>query len=182
MGSLAAAVLLLAAAPARARAQEPHEKRLELRIAELANVAISGVQAGWLIGGAIVTSPRRQELEYSRYVDFQQGFLEASTPWAPMLMPLALVANATALVLLWPERDEPAFWLTAAGLAFQIGVAVAAFFLNVPANTEVESWSATGTPPPDWRDVRDQWETGQLLRTIFATAAFGSNTAAATLF
>lgn len=153
-----------------------------LRIAELANVAASGLQAGWLLGGAIVSGPTRRELDYPAYVEYQQDFLANSNPVAPLLMPTTTVANIVPLWLMRKQRKGPRFWLTAAGLACNVGVIAAAAAFNVPANGEIESWSASQAPPDDWTEVRDRWENGQALRTIFALGAFGSNAAATLVF
>src|SRR5687767_12691789 len=110
------AALLAATAPAHAHdppqtETHPEPQPLELRISEAANVTFSGIQAGWLIGGAIVTSPYRADLDFPEYTRFQQAFLANSNPIGPLLMPITLVANAIPLFLLRHEWKRPAFLL-----------------------------------------------------------------------
>lgn len=164
------------------------EKRVEVRsrgvaqrAAEFANVTLSGVQAGWLVGGAVVSGPTRRGLDYEDYVVYQQDFLERSSPVAPLLMPATTVANIVPLVMMRNEWRTARFWLTAAGLLCNLGVVASAAAFNVPANEEIKSWSPDERPA-NWEDVRDRWETGQSLRTLFAVGAFTSNAAVTFLF
>ena len=186
--ALATLLVLLAASTAAAdpplveKEPAPPARSTGLRIAELANVAASGLQAGWLLGGAIVSGPTRRGLDYPDYVEYQQDFLDNSNPVAPLLMPTTTVANIVPLWLMRKERKGARFWLTAAGLACNLGVIAAAAAFNVPANSDIESWSASQPPPDDWTEVRDRWETGQSLRTVFAIGAFGFNAAGALVF
>jgi hypothetical protein len=152
-----------------------------LRVAELTNVSASGVQAGWLIGGGVVSGPRRRSLGYVDYVEYQQDFLARSNPVAPLLMPVTTAANIAPLVMLRKEAGSPRFWLTAAGLACNVGVMAAAVAYNIPMIERIEGFTPT-EQPADWRDVRRKWETGQRTRMIFSVAAFGANAAAAVAF
>jgi hypothetical protein len=160
----------------------PDAKPVSLRVSESANVALSGIQAGWLVGSQLVSGPKRRSLDYPAYVAYQQDFLKRTGKVAPLFMPATVTVDMTTLLLLRKQPRGGKFWLTTAGLACNVGVMAAALFFNLPANNAVNSWSADSPPPSNWRDVRDQFETGQQLRMIFAVGAFVASSAAAIAF
>lgn len=97
------------------------------------------------------------------------------------VMPPAVVIAGISLVatLLTTWRVRRSFVLCAAALVLWIGVVVTTLVFNAPVNALAVNWDPA-QPPPDWAALRDQWNTGQRIRTVCALAAFAGLAAAAT--
>jgi len=84
---------------------------------------------------------------------------------------------ALALLAAWPSRHQ-GWWrgLAIAGVAYTLGIIFFTQQVNLPLNQITEAWNPQALPK-DWAQVRDQWNTANLWRTLvngatFATAVF----------
>jgi hypothetical protein len=80
----------------------------------------------------------------------------------------ALIATA---VLAYRTFRTSTRWSTVAAfvlLVFAFGLTLA---VNLPINADQIDWNAA-SPPPDWTDVRDRWQTAHAFRTAAGVLAF----------
>jgi uncharacterized membrane protein len=86
-----------------------------------------------------------------------------------------------ALALLAAWRDHRAGWwrtLALVGMAYGFGIVFFTQQVNLPLNYTTEAWNPAAVPP-DWAEVRNQWNAANLWRALLSLAAFA--TALATL-
>lgn len=151
-------------------------KPLELRSAQAATLLTTGFQTGWLVGTKLWVSPVRNQLAFPEYAEVQGGFNDTIGPVAPFMMTGTALVNVAPLIALRREPKKPAFVLHAVGFLFNAAILVPTLALNVPVNDQTSQWTADQTPPEDWQDLRQQWETGHTIRASFAVAGLLANT------
>jgi len=64
-------------------------------------------------------------------------------------------------------------WPTIAALALLVLVFVLTLAVNLPINSDQLDWNAL-SPPTDWTDVRDRWQTAHAVRTVAGVLAFAA--------
>jgi uncharacterized membrane protein len=81
---------------------------------------------------------------------------------------------ALALLAAWPSRHQ-GWWraLAIAGVAYLLGIIFFTQQVNLPLNQITEAWNPQALPE-DWAQVRDQWNTANLWRTLVNGAAFAT--------
>src|SRR5438067_11635115 len=141
------------------------------RIASVVAVLCSGLMAGLLFGDWLGPSFARAAMSVSRFIQFQQIVHVNYLRTLPALSTIALVAPVLWLIILRTRRDTTQFrLLVCATIAIAIGYTIT-FVFNVPVNNQLETWSAAA-PPPNAREIWNQWEKAHVVRTVVWTVGF----------
>ena len=133
---------------------------------------LSGLIAGQMLAIALANHAARELPETTWTLRFQvEDKLFTKTMPLSLLLPLfGLICSA--FLTLSTQRGM----FSAAG-ALEVIVLVITMTVEVPINTQVQSWQA-GSAPPTWMAIRDHWLRYHWLRTVvgvcsFACAAIG---------
>jgi hypothetical protein len=136
------------------------------------SVLLSGLIAGQMLAIALANHAARELPETTWTLRFQvEDKLFTKTMPLSLLLPLfGLICSA--FLTLSTQRGM----FSAAG-ALEVIVLVITMTVEVPINTQVQSWQA-GSAPPTWMAIRDRWLSYHWLRTVvgvcsFACAAIG---------
>jgi uncharacterized membrane protein len=136
------------------------------------SVLLSGLMAGQMLAIALANHAARELPETTWTLRFQvEDKLFTKTMPLSLLLPLfGLICSA--FLTLSTQRGM----FSAAG-ALEVIVLVITMTVEVPINTQVQSWQA-GSAPPTWMAIRDHWLRYHWLRTVvgvcsFACAAIG---------
>ena len=81
-----------------------------------------------------------------------------------------LLPAITGVMWLRKDKRRALVWLAIA-LSYFIGIVIFTRFVNLPLNYYTESWNPASLPD-DWKAVRDQWNTANLLRVIVSMITF----------
>lgn len=80
--------------------------------------------------------------------------------------------SALALLGNWRHWKTLSFWLLAiACLTYVLGIIVFTAQVNLPLNYYTESWNPQSLPP-DWADIRTQWNTANAIRGVTSAIPF----------
>jgi uncharacterized membrane protein len=139
------------------------------RIALFAAVLFGGLFAGFLTAVLVLEASLRR-FPASVYTQVRLVELVHLGDLATVLLPAALLATAS-LVVVTIARPGPTRWLALAALGLLLVTFFISALVNVPINTDQQSWSVLA-PPTDWASVRDRWQVAHLVRTITAVSAF----------
>jgi hypothetical protein len=131
-------------------------------------VLLLGVLVSLFLGTLLVVTPVTRGFDADTYVRVQQPMTRHVTPIASGVGLLAGFASATAA---WRLRRAglSARWPMIA-VACVLVLGVSSLLVNVPINTEVQSWSPH-RPPSRWAAVRDRWDVFHVVRTTLAVIA-----------
>lgn len=141
-------------------------------IAALSN----GVAAGIMLSTVIGIAPMFLSLPYPRYVQTVQFLWPRYDPVMPLTNGATLVLDIV-LCLTAPAPARPGYVLAAVLLLVVMAISITK---NVPVNRYVSRLDPDA-PPTDWpaRDPRRRWRDWNLVRTLLALTAFGTNVVAA---
>src|SRR5262249_6562688 len=84
-----------------------------------------------------------------------------------------LLSGLVLCVVLFQGRQTGATLFAIVGLVLMTASLVITLVVNVPIDRQIQSWT-TGALPPDWRAIRDRWESYHGLRTLVSLAALTS--------
>jgi uncharacterized membrane protein len=136
------------------------------------SVILGGLIAGQMLAIALANHAARKLPEASWTLRFQvEDKLFTKTMPLSLLLPIfGLICSA--ILTLSTQRA-----LFSAAGALEVIVLVITMTVEVPINTQVQSWQV-GSAPPIWMAVRDRWLRYHWLRTVvgvcsFACAAIG---------
>jgi uncharacterized membrane protein len=130
------------------------------------SVILSGLIAGQMLAIAVANHAARELPEQSWTLRFQvEDKLFTKTMPLSLLLPLFLLI-CSAFLTLSTQRGM----FIAAG-ALEVIVLVITMTVEVPINTQVQSWEA-GSAPPTWMAIRDRWLRFHWLRTVVGVCAF----------
>lgn len=122
----------------------------------------------------VLEQPAKMAYEVALYITIQQSLY---VHWGPphvggILEPSAIVA--TALVAFFIRKSTRGLWFSLSALfALLLAFPVVFFWLVAPANA---GFLATTLPsiPPNWTELRANWEMGHAIRFVLQLAALGS--------
>jgi len=84
------------------------------------------------------------------------------------------VLSSSGLSLVARRRSPAVFRLTLAGAACQaLALGIWLAFVR-PVNNKVSGWTAVESTPPEWTQVRRQWEYSHAARAILTLAGLGA--------
>jgi uncharacterized membrane protein len=130
------------------------------------SVILGGLIAGQMLAIALANHAARKLPERSWTLRFQvEDKLFTKTMPLSLLLPLfGLICSA--ILTLSTQRA-----LFSAAGALEVIVSVITMTVEVPINTQVQSWQA-GSAPPTWMAVRDRWLRNHWLRTVLGVCSF----------
>lgn len=127
----------------------------------------TGLLAGAFAYGTINVVPTFSAVPLEVRLTFHAALMRMN---APVMQTLMAVAGLGSLAFALSVRGSGrALGLTAT--ASTLATLVITRFGNVPINIQIKAWAA-GSPPADYAQILDQWETFNLWRTTAAIAAF----------
>jgi hypothetical protein len=88
----------------------------------------------------------------------------------------ALAANLSLAITLRDQRWP--FWLVVSACIIIVGSLVIFFTWTYPANQATDNWTVV---PPNWRELRAQWEYSHTVNAVLTFAALGAVTLAVVL-
>jgi hypothetical protein len=117
----------------------------------------------------VLELPNKFSLDANLWLAVQQHLYRG---WGLVLGgPTEIGALATSLILAYVRRRSSAvLWPTLIASLGYACVLTTFFFLNLPVNTAVASWTSA-TLPPDWAYYRVRWETGHAVAFLISLAA-----------
>jgi uncharacterized membrane protein len=148
------------------------------RLCQLISLILTGLLAG-LFTGRWLGAPASKEYSGPVFTEVQQRMDASVGQVAPLLIFGAIGALAVTLVAIRDFRN-PQFLLVAAALVLVIVGTISTQLVNVPINDEINSWTIN-SPPADWADKRERWETFHVVRTVVTLLALGAVAAAVTV-
>jgi hypothetical protein len=147
-----------------------------LQLAHGASVVLSGISAGGEITLAFGYVPIAHERNARDYI---LGHQQTTSRLGITALPfLGTVLFPPAVLALTRDPRRPSFILAALGLACSLASVITTLSVTVPLNDRIAKMSPDA-PPPNWMDLRNQWETAHYARTSLFTAAFLFNAASA---
>ena len=119
----------------------------------------------------VLEQPAKMQYDAALYITLQKSLY---VQWGPpniggVLEPLAIAA--TGLLAFFLRRSKRGLWLSLAALfALLLAFPIVFFWLVAPANA---GFLAATLPsiPPDWTDLRSDWEVGHAIRFTLQFAA-----------
>lgn len=145
-----------------------------VRATQLTAAIFTGLFTGLMFTFQVVIQRMLATLSASEYTRIMQGLIRGADdpPLVPAMVIIAVVAPVVALVQLRHERESAAFRYTLTGwLAFTVGVLVVTVGFNAPINNMIMKWDAQ-SPPADWMQMRDRWNSLNVIRTPMSGIAF----------
>ena len=119
----------------------------------------------------VLERPAKMLYDAALYVTLQKTLYVA---WGPpnvggILEPAAILA--TIALAIGVRKRKPAFWLSlGAGAALLLAFPVVFFVFVAPAN-EAFLAATPASIPPNWMELRSNWETGHAIRFLLQFAA-----------
>jgi uncharacterized membrane protein len=130
------------------------------------SVILSGLIAGQMLAIALANQAARQLPEMSWTLRFQvENRLFTKTMPLSLLLPLVGLIWSAFLT----ESTRRDFF--SAAVALEAIVLVITMTIEVPMNTQVQSWKA-GSAPSTWMAIRDRWLRFHWLRTVVGACSF----------
>jgi hypothetical protein len=146
---------------------------MPLKLLRFVTVLLVALVSG-LAFAHVLEQPVKMAYDAALYITIQKSLY---VQWGPpnvggMLEPSAIVA--TALVAFFIRKSARGLWLSlSALLALLLAFPLVFFWLVAPANA---GFLATTLPniPPNWTELRSNWEIGHAIRFALQLVALGS--------
>lgn len=130
-------------------------------IARFLNIIIAALLAGVSFGIWIGFNPL--SLSAATYVEQQQNMLSSLKV---LMISLVFIATLITIVSAFlQKRNKPVFITLLVAAAFFIACILITRFGNKPIDDRVMTWTAE-TLPSNWTELRDQWWSLHIMRTI----------------
>jgi uncharacterized membrane protein len=142
-----------------------HSARTMMRVVQFTYVFLYALVAGVFWGTWFSLSRSMAELAPTTFLEVGHTMIQNLGGPMSLLIPLTLVLNVAAAILLYRQRQTQAFALTSAALLLLVAALLITLSVNVPIDNEIARWTLT-TLPAGWETVRDQWEWYHALRTF----------------
>ena len=147
-----------------------------IRIAHFLALTFSGIFAGFLIA-VLVLELSMRDATGPVYTQVRQIELKGLDVLATVTLLPALIATALIIATRFREKGLPRR-LPLTAFTLLAGVLILTIIVNLPINADQHNWIVT-MPPPGWTTARDHWQISHAIRTVAATLAFVTLTAAA---
>jgi uncharacterized membrane protein len=135
--------------------------------ARFASLLFAGLFAGFLTA-VLVLELSLRGFDGTVYTQVRLVELDSLDKLAVATLLPALIATA---VLVYRTFRTNTRWLAVAALVLLVFVFGLTLAVNLPINADQLDWTAQ-SPPSDWTDVRDRWQTAHAVRTIAGVLAF----------
>ena len=152
---------------------------MPLRLLRLATILLVAMVAG-LAFAHVLERPAKMQFDPALYLTIQQSLY---VHWGPpqiggFLEPAAILATGLLAFFLRKDRRGLSFALGAL-FALLLAFPVVFFWMVAPANAAFLA-ATLPTLPPNWADLRSNWETGHAIRFVLQFAALALLTLEAT--
>ena len=131
------------------------------------NILLAGLLAGSVF--VIWAGYNPSMYSYETYFEQQQGAIRGLNTLLPLMGFATLFL--TALSAYQQRNNRPVLITLVIAIVFMIGSALTTRFGNQPINAIVMTWETT-SPPQNWTDLRDQWWSYHIIRTITTLCGF----------
>ena len=135
-----------------------------------ATLVVDGLVSGIFIGSALVEHAARV-LPFGHWTAYRQA---KERVFGAVMPPLMVVAIALPGVAALTSSNG---LLYAAAVALLLAALLVTVAVHLPLNRQVMGY-AVEAPPADWVAVRQRWQRGNWVRTMFAIAGFACCAAA----
>ncbi|GLH99394.1 DUF1772 domain-containing protein [Phytohabitans aurantiacus] len=137
------------------------------RYAHSVALLFAGLFAGFLTA-VLVLELSLRSFDGAVYTQVRLVELDSLDKLAIATLLPALIAT---VVLVFRTFRTNTRWWTVGALALLVFVFGITIVVNLPINSDQLGWDVQ-SPPSDWADVRDRWQTAHALRTVAASVAF----------
>ncbi|MFJ3671261.1 anthrone oxygenase family protein [Streptomyces sp. NPDC090106] len=138
-------------------------------IARWTGLLFGGVFTGFLVCVLVLETSLR-DYDGTVYTQVRQVELDNLDTLASATLIPTIIATAIVVLGAWRAKG-PALYLPLAALVLFLLILVLTIAVNLPINADQRDWTVT-SPPADWADVRDRWQTSHVIRTIASVVAF----------
>ena len=137
----------------------------------MVSLVLSGLTAGTFLATQLGQVRVQNTLNARDFTLVKHAFEFAVGDVMPPLVILTVLMQITLLMLLLPDVRSLRFALVAVSVLAWIAAVVVTLVFCAPVNALAATWDAAA-PPANWAQLRDQWHTGQTLRTLLTVPAF----------
>lgn len=138
-------------------------------IARWIGLIFGGVFTGFLVCVLVLETSLR-DYDGKVYTQVRQVELDSLDTLASATLIPTIIATAILVIGAWKAKGKD-LYLPLAALALLLLILILTIVVNLPINADQKDWTVT-SPPSDWADVRDKWQTSHAVRTVAALAAF----------
>ena len=125
------------------------------------NIILAAVLAGISLGIWLGFNPAN--LSPATYVEQQQNMLGSLNV---LMISLVILATIITLLSAWLQKSDKSVFITLLiAAAFFISCIIISRFGNQPLNNIIMTWTSS-TLPENWPEIRDQWWSFHIMRTI----------------
>ncbi|MGW7207097.1 anthrone oxygenase family protein [Streptomyces sp. NPDC054837] len=139
-------------------------------IARWIGLIFGGVFTGFLVCVLVLETSLR-DYDAKVYAQVRQVELDNLDTLASATLIPTIIATAILVVGAWKAKGRD-LYIPLAALALLLLILILTIAVNLPINADQKDWTVT-SPPSDWADVRDKWQTSHAVRTVAALVAFG---------
>lgn len=139
-------------------------------IARWIGLIFGGVFTGFLVCVLVLETSLR-DYDAKVYAQVRQVELDSLDTLASATLIPTIIATAILVFGAWKSKGRD-LWLPLAALALLLLILILTIVVNLPINADQKDWTVT-SPPSDWADVRDKWQTSHAVRTVASLVAFG---------
>src|SRR5262249_13380126 len=115
--------------------------RMKIRTAQGLTLMLFALVMGVFWGTWFSLSRTMNRLSARTFLDIGQQMIHNLAVPMAILTPVALLAAATALALLWSARPTPAFWWLLAGFLLMVGAVAVTLLVEVPIDNQIKTWT-----------------------------------------
>ena len=153
---------------------------MKIRVAQATTIVLFALVMGVFWGTWFSLSRTMDQLSPETFLAVGHEMIGNLGGPMAMLLPLSLLSALVTLVLLWPRRQEAAFWWLAAGFVLMVAALVVTLAVEVPIDNQIQDWTAASLPG-DWRSIQSRWELWHTVRTFLSIGALVAVTISATV-
>jgi hypothetical protein len=125
------------------------------------NIILAAILAGTSLGIWLGFNPAN--LSPAAYVEQQQNMLAALNV---LMISLVVIATGITLISAWLQKSDKTIFITLLiAAAFFIACIFISRFGNQPLNNIIMTWTSSSLPE-NWLEIRDQWWSFHIMRTI----------------
>ncbi|MFF7451878.1 MULTISPECIES: anthrone oxygenase family protein [unclassified Streptomyces] len=138
-------------------------------IARWTGLLFGGVFTGFLVCVMVLENSLR-DYDGTVYTQVRQVELDSLDTLASATLIPTIIATAIVVTGAWKAKGRN-LYVPLAALALFLLILVLTFVVNLPINADQKDWTVA-SPPSDWADVRDEWQTSHAVRTLASLVAF----------
>ncbi|MEV7885248.1 DUF1772 domain-containing protein [Streptomyces sp. NPDC002817] len=139
-------------------------------IARWTGLIFGGVFTGFLVCVLVLETSLR-DYDAKVYAQVRQVELDSLDTLASATLIPTIIATVILVVGAWKAKGND-LYVPLAALALLLLILILTIVVNLPINADQKDWTVT-SPPSDWADVRDKWQTSHVVRTVASLVAFG---------